>query len=90
MPEPPWWSHPTISWKLPCNASQQIWSLMSPKGQSRRFDPLLTNSGLPRTTDISKPTPMVRFVPTRDSCAAAIGALFNHLVGEQQEFAAYC
>ena len=32
-------------------------------GQSRRFDPLPVTSGLPRTTDINRRAPLVRFVP---------------------------
>jgi hypothetical protein len=44
---------------------------MSQMGQSRRLDPLPVTSGLPRTTDINRPAPLVRFVPLTDSCAAA-------------------
>src|ERR1700738_4120981 len=39
---------------------------MSEKGQKRRFDPLPAVSGLPRTTDIIRPTRLVRFVPIGD------------------------
>jgi hypothetical protein len=38
----------------------------SVKGQSRHFGLLPATSGLPRTTDISGPAPLVRFVPMCD------------------------
>src|SRR5206468_5979278 len=54
-----------------------VWrAQMSALGQSRRFDPLPVTSGLPRTTDINRPAPLVRFVPT-----AEVTALFDHFVG---------
>jgi hypothetical protein len=53
---------------------------MSARGQTRRFDPLPATSGLPRTTDISRPARLVRLVPSRKW-----PALFNDLVGSQQE-----
>src|SRR6266478_9520192 len=40
--------------------------LKSAQGQSRRFNPLPVTSGLPRTTDINRPAPLVRFVPEAD------------------------
>ena len=36
------------------------------EGQSRRFDPLPVTSGLPRTTDINRPAPLFRFVPSTE------------------------
>jgi hypothetical protein len=50
---------------------------MSELGQSRRFDPLPATSGLPRSTDIIKPVPLVRLVPSAD--------LLNHLVGDSPD-----
>src|SRR6266436_1469757 len=39
---------------------------ISCQGYSRRFDTLPANSGLPRITDINRPTGLVRFVPCVD------------------------
>jgi hypothetical protein len=39
---------------------------MSEVGHSRHFDRLPTTSGLPRSTDIIGPAPLVRFVPEAD------------------------
>lgn len=38
-------------------------------GQKRRFDLLLATSGLPRSTDLIKPVPLVRLVPKGDILA---------------------
>jgi hypothetical protein len=45
---------------------------MSEVGQKRRFDNRPVTSGLPPTSDIADSASHVGFVPTRDSCTAAI------------------
>ena len=57
---------------------------MSIAGQSRRFDPPPVTSGLPRTTDITRSTRVVRSVPRTDiggrrSARPRIGARFSLL-----------
>jgi hypothetical protein len=53
---------------------------MSQLGQSRHSELVSLTSGLPRSTDITRSTPLVRFVPFPDSCSAASVVLFDHLV----------
>src|ERR1700675_4510461 len=66
-----------------CSRRQQAAGTLriSASGQSRRFHPLPATSGLPQTTDIIRPARLFRLVPSPDSCAAAKGRLFHHLVG---------
>jgi hypothetical protein len=59
-------------------------------GQKRRFDPLPIISGLPRLTDINRPARLVRFVPTRDSCAAAGSVFIRSLKSSDQEPCVSC
>ena len=54
---------------------------MSGLGQKRRFERQPITSGLPQTTDIGGPAPLVRFVPIGDSCTAQNDILFDHLLG---------
>ena len=53
----------------PDSGHRQHRSIGPAMGQSRRFDPLPVTSGLPRTTDISRPAPLVRFVPFANELA---------------------
>jgi len=46
-------------------------------------------SALPPKADIVERDRHVRFVPKADSCSAAILSLFDHLVGEGEQFGRY-
>ena len=47
---------------------------MSAKGQTRQFAPLRATSGLPQSTDITRPARLVRFVPRTEIAPG----LFDH------------
>ena len=47
-----------------CVRESYLWRIAEDRwGQTRRFDPLPATSGQPRTTDIIRPSRLVRFVP---------------------------
>jgi hypothetical protein len=54
---------------------------MSQLGQSRRFDPGPSTSGIPSQADIAGPATLVRCVPTTDILPTSI----NDLVGAHEE-----
>ena len=54
--------------------------LMTAQGQNRKSGLTEAISGLPPTTDIAAVIALVGFGPLSDSCSAAKGRLFDHLV----------
>ena len=63
--------------------------LTSALGQKRTLDCSRVMSALPPKADIVERDRHVRFVPKADSCSAAILSLFDHLVGEGEQFGRY-
>src|ERR1700737_2769887 len=58
---------------------------MSLMGQSRRFGDVRVASALPLKADIQREGRHVSKVPKTDSCRSATAALFDHLVGAEQQ-----
>ena len=58
---------------------------MSELGHSRPNWPVRAMSVIPLTATELRTSRIGSFVPTRDSCTAAIAFLFNHLVGADEQ-----
>ena len=69
--------------------SSNLEPLMSALGQKRTLRHVCVMSALPPKADIVERDRHVRFVPKADSCSAAILSLFDHLVGEGEQFGRY-
>ncbi|MEA2959589.1 MAG: hypothetical protein QOJ58_5572 [Alphaproteobacteria bacterium] len=54
-------------------------------GQKQKSNGALPSSAFLSTADLPQRSGYVSFVPTRDSCTAAIASLFDHLVGAREQ-----